>query len=128
MRWRDKHYVKPDPICCSQSIEPILKDKWMYCPKCGKPKPRSWIEVNKYVSGWLKTFAWWPVRVAGSWIWLEHYERVVSITGINSSIDGFEFGSIEYKRLIGATGVLTVTSKEVTNGYGERRKYSHGGG
>ena len=111
MKWTDKHYKRPDLICCSQSIEPVLKDKWEYCPKCGKPAQRSWITQNKVLSGWLKAFAWWPVRVAGFWIWLEYYERVVSLTGINSSAGGFEFGSIEYKRLVGATSVLTVESK-----------------
>lgn len=101
MIWKDKYYRQPEFICCSKSIVPVLKDQWMYCPKCGKPKTRSWIEKDKYVSSWLRTFAWWPIRVAGFWLWLEPYERCLSITGINSSAGGFEFGSVEYTRLLG---------------------------
>ena len=111
MKWKDKHYIQPEFVCCSKSIVPVLKDDWMYCPKCGRPKPKSWMEKSKYVSGWLRAFAWRPTRVAGFWIWLEHYERVLSLTGVNSSAGGFEFTSVEYKRLIGATSILTVTSK-----------------
>lgn len=111
MRCIDKCYKRPDPICCSQSIEPVLKDEWEYCPKCGKPAKRNWMTQDKVLSGWLRVFAWWPSRVAGFWLWLEHYERVVSLTGINSSAGGFEFASVEYTRLIDATSVLTVESK-----------------
>lgn len=99
MIWKDKKY-KAKTICCSTETVPILKDKWMYCPKCGEPKSRNWLTKNKIVSGWLRAFAWWPTRVAGFWIWLEHFEYCASVTGVNSSAGGFEMYDIEYKRLV----------------------------
>lgn len=111
MKWRDKKYKRPDTICCSAAIVPVLKDDWMYCPACGRPKPRSWLTQGKVVSNWLNRYAWWPTKVAGFWLWLEHYELCISLTGVNSSAGGFEFTNIEYKRLI--PDILAVESKEV---------------
>ena len=111
MRWSDKHYKRPELVCCSNSIGPVLKDKWEYCPKCGKPAKRNWITQSKVLSGWLRAFAWIPTRVAGFWLWLEPFEYCMSLTGVNSSAGGFQFGDVEYTRLTGATSILTVESK-----------------
>ncbi len=99
MKWKDKKY-KPKYVCCSKATVPILIDDWMYCPKCAKPRPRNWLTKDSVASGWLRWFAWRPIRVAGFWLWLTHYEFCMTLTGVNSSIGGFEYTSIEYTRLI----------------------------
>lgn len=100
MQWINKHYEKPKTICCSDAILPVIKDAWEYCPKCGKPAKRNWLTKRKVLSGWLKVFAWWPMKVANCWVWLKYYERVLSLTGVNSSAGGFEYTGVEYTRLI----------------------------